>query len=303
MERVNKRRRSTAAVAALRPDSDIEAAVTALALSNPQMGQAKVAATLRERGMAISPSGVRYLWAKHGLETTFKRLKALERSGRASGIRLTESQRELVRRGERAREFERATRDDAQGSIARRELILNAAAELFVERGYGGTSMRDIAARVGLLAGSVYHYYPAKENLFLAVQREGFRQIIERVDRAIASERDPWKRLKLACTEHVESVVAGDAISRVTAIGLFAIHEDALQRRLRRDHERYEQIFRRLIDALPLRAGTDRSLLRLTLFGAMNWTQVWYRAGRRSPASIAQEMITILEYGTAGARR
>jgi AcrR family transcriptional regulator len=286
-----------------RPDSTLDA-VTAVARSHPQMGQARVASMLRDRGVDISASGVRYLWSKRGLETRFKRLQALEKMRGNGGTPLTASQRDILRRGRRARQFAETSEArphsaDRDGAMARRELIVAGAAQLFVERGYAGTSMRDIAAQVGLLAGSVYHYYPAKENLFLAVQKEGFRQIIERAERAIRDEKHPWKRLGLACAEHVHSIVAGDAISRVTAIGLFAIHEDALQRRLKRDHDHYENIFRKLIDALPLRADVDRSLIRLTLFGAMNWTQIWYRAGRMSPAEVAQNIVAMLRDGTA----
>jgi TetR/AcrR family transcriptional regulator, cholesterol catabolism regulator len=281
-----------------REDADLDAAVTAFALAHPQMGQAKAAAALRARGIAVSASGVRYLWAKHGLETTFKRLKAIEDAGRGAAV-LTDSQRDIVRRGEAGQRFARRSKsnaDDAGGdaAIARRELILEAAAQLFVERGYGGTSMREIAAKVGLLAGSVYHYYPAKENLFLAVQKEGFRQIMERAERAIAGTADPWDRLEIACANHVHSVVAGDAISRVTATGLFAIHEEGLQRRLKRDRDRYEAVFRKLIDALPLARGVDRSLFRLALFGALNWTLLWYRPGRQTPAGIARGIVSLL---------
>jgi len=280
-----------------RTSPDLDAAVTAFALSNPQMGQAKVAAALRERGIMVSASGVRYLWSKRGLETTYKRLKAIEQDGRA-GSALTESQRAIVRRGEVQRRFARLSNVQPEyprgEAIARRDLILVAAAQLFVERGYAGTSMREIAARAGLLAGSVYHYYPAKEKLFLAVQKEGFRQIMDRVERAVASGTDPWQRIELACAEHVQSVVAGDAISRVTAIGLFAIHEERLRGRLKRDRDRYETLFRKLIESAPMKRGVDRSLFRLALFGALNWTLLWYRPGRRSPADIARQIVAML---------
>ena len=292
--KLDSRRRASASAAT--GGFDLKTAVTAFALSQPQMGQASVAAALCDQGIAVSPSGVRYLWRKRGLETKFKRLKALEQAG----PQLNDSQRDILRRGETARRFARrsvtAANTEDQGTIARRELIIAAAAELFVDRGYAGTSMRDIAAKVGLLAGSLYHYYRAKDKLFVAVQKEGFRQIMERVERAIAKASDPWMRLELACAEHVHSVVAGDAISRVTATGLFGIHEAALQRRLRVDHDRYERVFRDLIDALSLRY-VDRSLFRLTLFGAMNWTLVWYRSGRLSPSDIARSIVALLREG------
>ena len=45
----------------------------------------------------------------------------------------------------------------------RRSDILDAAAAVFAERGYFNTSMKDIADRLGMQPGSLYHYYPSKE--------------------------------------------------------------------------------------------------------------------------------------------
>ncbi|MGY5879635.1 MAG: TetR/AcrR family transcriptional regulator [Candidatus Thorarchaeota archaeon] len=47
--------------------------------------------------------------------------------------------------------------------------ILEAAYQLFVEKGYSGSSMRDIAARAGIKAGSIYNHYGGKEQIFEAV--------------------------------------------------------------------------------------------------------------------------------------
>ena len=280
------------------PGGDLDAAVTRYALAHPQMGQAKVAAALRAQGIHVSASGVRYLWRKRGLETTFKRLKAIEQSG-ASTV-LTETQRAIVRRGDARRRF--AGKTNGTRAAPSRQLILSAAAELFVEEGYAGASVREIAARMGLLGGSVYHHYPAKEDLFIAVQKEGFRQIIERVEAAIRASDDPWERLALACAEHVTSVVAGNPIARVTATGLFAIHERSLQRRLRHPRERYEAVFRKLIAALDLPRGTDRTMFRLVLLGALNWTLVWYRPGKNSPSEVARRIVAIVRRASTRSR-
>jgi TetR/AcrR family transcriptional regulator, cholesterol catabolism regulator len=274
----------------------LDEAAVALALADPQMGQAKAAQALQARGYSISPSGVRYIWRKHGLETIYKRLKAIEKSSGAPP--LTERQRERLQRGDTSRRLSRQTRAQAKANEAtppdRRGIILEAAAQLFVERGYGGTSMRDIAARAGLLPGSVYHHYAAKEDLFLAVHREGFRRLITRVEQAIARSGDPWQRLERACAEHIGAMVEGDAISRIAATGLFAIHEQALQHHMQADHDRYEAMFRKLIEALDLAPGVDRSLFRLSLLGAMNWTLVWFQPGRKSPGELATHMVALL---------
>ena len=52
-----------------------------------------------------------------------------------------------------------------------------------------------------------------------------------------------------------------------------------------------EARFRELISALPLPTDVDRTLLRLTLLGAVNWTRIWYRPGKRTPAEIAHHLV------------
>lgn len=50
-----------------------------------------------------------------------------------------------------------------------RQRILESAYELFVEKGYQGSSMRDIAAKAGIKAGSIYNHFEGKEQIFEAV--------------------------------------------------------------------------------------------------------------------------------------
>lgn len=62
-----------------------------------------------------------------------------------------------------------------------RTAILDAALELFSHRGYGATSMRDIAGTAGVSTGSVYHHFKDKESIFQALL-ERFRAITQRPD-------------------------------------------------------------------------------------------------------------------------
>ena len=284
------------------PVESLEAAVVRFAAEQPQLGQAKVAEALCRLGHPVSASGVRYIWRKHDLETAYKRLKALTRK---SSWEPTTGQRELLRRGDVKRKVARKIPPDSAAldhgsedrSEERRGHILLAAAELFSRHGYAGTSIRDIAGMVGLLPGSVYHYFPAKEDLFVAVHQEGFRQLVRRIEALLEAERDPWRRLELACAEHLAAITGDNPIHQMTGTGLFAIHEAQLQKRVSIDRERYENIFRQLIAALDLPRGTDRSLFRLALLGALNWSLVWYQSGKRTPREISRRLMSIFRNG------
>ena len=58
-----------------------------------------------------------------------------------------------------------------------RRLIMEAALELFSHRGYGATSVRDIADRALLSTGSVYHHFPDKESIYRALFEEYFETL------------------------------------------------------------------------------------------------------------------------------
>ena len=274
----------------------LEASVLLFASQHPQFGQAKVASALTAGGQAISSSGVRYIWKKHNLETAYKRLKSLQQLPAPGVAQLTVSQLATLKRGDLARKLARISRAVGNDTVVpneRQDQILKAAAALFVKHGYGGTSIRDIAQQVGLLAGSVYHHFPSKEDLFVAIHREGFRQLVMASESAIRHETDPWRRLESACAVHIDSAVAGNAIARITAVGLFAIHEDRLQKRLQKDRKNYDQIFRKLVADLDLSSSSNRSTFRLALLGALNWTLVWYKPGKATPQQIARDLIQI----------
>ena len=59
------------------------------------------------------------------------------------------------------------------------ERILDAAEELFAERGYEGTTLRDVAAQVGIRNPSLYNHFDGKESLYAAVLDRGIRPVVE----------------------------------------------------------------------------------------------------------------------------
>ncbi|HEV7476235.1 MAG TPA: TetR/AcrR family transcriptional regulator, partial [Burkholderiales bacterium] len=221
------------------------------------------------------------------LATSYDRLRM--RAGRRAA--LSDSQQARLRRATISRRV--TARAGANGSAfhPRREELLAAAAKVFSARGYGGASLREICAAAGILAGSMYHHFRSKEDLFVSVHAEGFRHLNEVVDRALEGKADPWGRLEAAIGAHLGEVVERTDLVAVTSASLFHMEGSRLQRRLNRERTAYEDRFRKLILVLPLPADVDPSLLRLTLLGAINWTRVWYRPGKRSPQQIAHHLV------------
>lgn len=82
----------------------IEEAVVDLAIENPALGQARAAATLLQRGIIVSASGVRSVWLRHDLESFKKRLKSLEAKSAQYGILLTEAQLVALERAKQEKE-------------------------------------------------------------------------------------------------------------------------------------------------------------------------------------------------------
>lgn len=78
----------------------------------------------------------------------------------------------------------------------RERLILRAASDLFVERGYHDTSMDDIAARVGIAKGTVYLHFASKEDLTLALLEQGVREFTQSLDAILAADGTPRDKLE-----------------------------------------------------------------------------------------------------------
>ena len=249
-----------------------------LARERPELGKVRAARELRARGIRVSPSAVHLIWKLHGLAHGYQRL-LLRRTERD----LSPKQRSRLQRM-------RVARRHGPGALGRERLIL-AAARVLGERGYEGASLAKICAAAGILPGSLYHHFRSKEDLFVNVHAEGFRQLNEAIDSALAEETDPWGRLEAACAAHLTLLVGSPDVSLVTGTSLFHTAPPGLQRRLNRDRDAYEARYKELIAALGLPREVDASLLRLNLLGALNWTRMWYQPGKRNPKELAHHLV------------
>lgn len=151
---------------------------------------------------------------------------------------------------------ERPLRRDAQHN---RELILQAARELFAERGLAVT-MDDVAERAKLGVGTVYRRFPSRDELIDALFEARMVEIVGLADEALAAE-DPWEGLTWflervvalqACDRGLKEVVLGSTQGRERVA---AIREQMRPRAL--------ELVRRAQAAGQLRADFDASDLPL----------------------------------------
>jgi AcrR family transcriptional regulator len=78
------------------------------------------------------------------------------------------------------------------------EEILDAAAELFAQRGYADTDTQVLADTLGVGKGTLYHYFPSKQDLFLAAADRVMRRLGEFLEQAIAGRSDPLEQVAVA---------------------------------------------------------------------------------------------------------
>ncbi len=178
--------------------------------------------------------------------------------------------------------------------------VLDAAARLFSEKGYVATSMRDIAQACGMLPGSLYYHFAAKEDLLVAVYERGVEELLANVRTALQRESEPWARLQAACAAHLETVLRRSDYAQVL-IRVLPDDVAPAASRLGQLRDTYEKELATLINALPLRNSADRKTLRLMLIGALNWSRFWFTAdGRDTPRSLARKFVGFLKEAQDG---
>ena len=193
--------------------------------------------------------------------------------------------------GSRAERIERR-------SDNRFDILLDASANLFASQGYRETTMRDIAAAVQMLPGSIYYHFKSKDDLLVAVYREGVGRLVDQVREGIAGVEDPWRRLEQAMIAHLRAILAPSAYSRVL-IRVLPDSAPKVAQQLIQLRDTYEDRIADIIEGLPVRAGIDPQLLRFFVLGAANHTQLWFHEGRVSLEDVARALVKLVRGNAA----
>jgi AcrR family transcriptional regulator len=180
-----------------------------------------------------------------------------------------------------------------------RDALLRVAVQVFTERGYDGTSMEDLSARLGITKSSIYHHVPGKEELLrLAVDRA--LDALFAVTREAAATTGPAiDRLEHVVRRSVEVLAA--ELPFVTLLlrvrGNTEVEQAALARRRQFDRIVTDLVAQAAKDG-DLRPDVDPALTSRLLFGMVNSLAEWYRPdGGLAPADLAGAVVTTIFAG------
>jgi AcrR family transcriptional regulator len=173
-----------------------------------------------------------------------------------------------------------------------RDTLLAVAVEVFNERGYDGTSMGDLATRLGLSKSSIYHHVAGKSEL-LARATDRALDALTAVTQEPATTTGPAiARLEHLVRRSVEVLVA--ELPYVTLLlrvrGNTPVERRALERRRELD-ARVAALVRRAQDEGSLRPDVDPDLTARLVFGTVNSLVEWYRPGRGPRVSELAEAV------------
>jgi TetR/AcrR family transcriptional regulator, cholesterol catabolism regulator len=184
-----------------------------------------------------------------------------------------------------------------------RQRILDAAARTFRDKGYFATTLNDIAHAARLRAGSIYYHFESKEQILEEVLDIGIVRISEAVIRDVGSlppAATPAEKIRVGIETHLRTLLQHGPYSSAS-LRVFGQAPRSAQRRNLRLRAQYADFWRELLnearEAGEIDGNFDLSLIRMFLFGALNWTVEWYKPGKRTLSEFAEEVCTILFHG------
>lgn len=162
-------------------------------------------------------------------------------------------------------------------------LIREKAAELFFEKGYHATSLREVAAASGLKVGSLYNHITSKEDLLLQVMGGTMDDLVDAQRAALAGDADQVERLRAAVGCHVRFHAERAQEVFIGNTNLRALSEDARQKIIAKRTD-YERIIRTLIEEAGhagLASVIDPRLHTYSIVAQGTNVASWYRPGGR----------------------
>ncbi|MGB7433944.1 MAG: TetR/AcrR family transcriptional regulator [Candidatus Acidiferrum sp.] len=167
----------------------------------------------------------------------------------------------------------------SRDSEAKLQHILLHSARIFAERGFEGTSIRDISRATGVSLSGLYYYFESKQKLLYLIQHNTFSFVLARLQSRLGQVRGPEGRLRTLVQNHIEYF-----LSHPNEMKVLAHEDDALDPPYREEvatiKRDYYNLAREIFEGLDtegLAEGLNPRVAVLTLFGMMNWIYKWHK--------------------------
>ncbi len=183
---------------------------------------------------------------------------------------------------------------------SRKEQIEEKATQLFQEKGYAATSMRDLAQVLGIEAASLYSHIKSKEEILQKIcfrMADEFFKSWEEVEKENSSMAE---KMKKAMAAHIKVITQDTASSAVFFNEWRHLSEPHLSDFLamREDYEgRFMQIINDGMASGEFKT-VDPKFMMLTILSSLNWTHNWYNpSGSLSPLEVGDRLSNLLLNG------
>lgn len=181
------------------------------------------------------------------------------------------------------------------------EEILDAARALFCEKGYAQTAVSEIAARVGVVEGLVFKYFPSKRALLLEVLVYWYDTLFDDCSRELATLATPTERLRRVIERHLGAIAANPLLCRLMFLEVRSEHDyhgSALHARNRRYTELLVGVLAQGIADGSFRSDLPLPLLRDLVYGGiehLSWNYLCGRGGLDVDSLTSQLLSLVLD--------
>lgn len=187
----------------------------------------------------------------------------------------------------------------------RRREVLDAAAQVFYERGYDASSTQDIADVVGILKGSLYYYVDSKEQFLYEIIKEAHDLGLDILQEVQSADGDVVSRFALLIRRHVEYFVANRVKVSVFFRELAALspeHRHEIEQLGHRYRECVEDLVREGQRTGEVAPSIDPDLAGITIVEMLNSLARWYNPdGKATSRDIADQLVNVLLGGVISA--
>ncbi len=177
--------------------------------------------------------------------------------------------------------------------------VVEAAARVFSDKGFGGASLEDVANEVGMLKGSLYNYIKSKEDLLFAVVRPDAEELLSRARELTRVDLPASEKLRQIAIIHVDIINRHLPYVSVYVQEIAGKNVSAEWTAMDREYiGLVEQIFADGIAAGAFDGSLDPRIAARSLIGAFNWMTRWYEPGEPAQArAVASQVADVFLSG------